>query len=308
MKILKKLQKENDSLYKLLKQIYGSTIGMWWFKEWYVRHIGFYNGKKRLKLLSNIKGDEIISEKIRSGKPFMLGRMGSSEVKGIFKNDFDTLCFYAGFFPKDKKLLSRFKKVYLNAARNLDVLCVWNYRNHFINKIRLMRTLSNVENIVSFSAMGGINHLWLKELEGKKILVIHPFKKTIEHQYKKRAKIGILPKLKSLQVIKAVQTLGDSEDKRFKTWFDALDFMKREIDKKDFDIALIACGAYGLPLAAHVKSIGKQALHIGGSLQLLFGIKGQRWNDAGFYNENWISPMKEDFLKDYKKFEGGCYW
>ena len=89
MKILKKLQKNNDSLYKLLKQLYGNTVGMWFAKELYVKYIGFYNGKKRLKLLSEIESNKTIAKKIKSGKPFMIGRMGSSEVRGIFKNEFD---------------------------------------------------------------------------------------------------------------------------------------------------------------------------------------------------------------------------
>ena len=307
-KILNKIQNNYLPAYTFMKNFYGNTVGMWFVKELFVKYIGFYNGKKRLKLLCDPESDKAIVEKIKSGKPFMLGRFGSSEVRGIFRNEFDILCFYAGFFPKDKGLLNKFKKVYLDAAKSLDILAVWNYKNHFLNKIRLLKTLPNIENIVPLSAAGGFNCLWLKELSGKKILVIHPFKKTIESQYTKRSKLGILPSLKSLEVIKAVQTLGDNEDGRFKTWFDALDFMKKEIDKKDFDIALIACGAYGLPLAAHVKSIGKQALHIGGGLQLLFGIRGKRWDDRMKYNKYWVSPMKEDFLSDYKKFEGGCYW
>ena len=32
-------------------------------------------------------------------------------------------------------------------------------------------------------------------------------------------------------------------------------YMKNEIAAKDFDIALIGCGAYGMPLAAYVKSL-----------------------------------------------------
>ncbi len=307
-KILNKIQDDYLPLYTFMKQIYGNTVGMWFAKEMFVKYIGFYNGKKRLRLLSNIESDKIIVEKVKSGKPFMLGRFGSSEVRGIFKNEFDILCFYAGFFPRDKSLLSKFKKVYLDAAKSLDILAIWNYKNHFLNKIKLLRTLPNIENIIPLPAAGGIDRPWIKELKGKKILVIHPFKKTIESQYKKSAQLKILPTLKSLEVIKAVQTLGDNEDSRFKIWFDALDFMKKEIDKKDFDIALIACGAYGLPLAAHVKSIGKQALHVGGGLQLLFGIRGKRWDDKMEYNKYWVSPMKEDFLKDHKKFEGGCYW
>ena len=307
-KLLKKLQRENDSLYQFMKRVYGSTIGLWYLKEMYAKYIGFYNGKKRLKLISDIEGDKIVSEKIRAGKPFMMGRFGSSEARGIFLDEFDMLCFYAGFFPRDKRLLGKFKEVYLGAAKHLDILGIWNYKNHFLNKIKLMKKLPNIEYVVSLSVAGGVCCSWLKELKGKKILVIHPFKKTIKKQHKKRDKLGILPKLKSLEVIKAVQTLGDTPDERFKTWFDALDYIKMEIDKKDFDVALVACGAYGLPLAAYVKSSGKQALHVGGGLQLLFGIKGKRWNDYGFYNKYWVSPSKEDFLKNYKVFEGGCYW
>jgi len=308
-KILNKIQQYPEA-YAKLKNIYGNTIGLWYFKELYAKYVGFYNGKKRLKLLSGPDGEKAIAEKIRSGKPFMLGRFGSSEVRGMFKDEFDILCYFAGFFPKDKRLIGKFKKVYLGAAKYLDILAVWNYKNHFIDKIKLLRNLPNIEKVVPLSAAGGINHLWLKELKGKKVLVIHPFKKTIEHQYKKMDKLKILPKLKSLQIIKAIQTIAGNKDKRFKTWFDALDFMKKEVDKKDFDVALIACGAYGLPLAAHVKSIGKQALHIGGGLQLLFGIRGKRWeNDKDIkFNQYWTYPLKEDTPKEHKKLEGGCYW
>jgi hypothetical protein len=147
-------------------------------------------------------------------------------------------------------------------------------------------------------------------LKDKKVLVIHPFKKTIEKQHKKRVKLDMLPKLKKLEVIKAVQTLADNRDPRFETWFDALEHMKDEISKKDFDIAIIGCGAYGLPLAAHVKSLGKQALHLGGGVQLLFGIKGKRWDNSPNikYTKDWIYPLEEDKMKDFKKIEGGAYW
>jgi hypothetical protein len=33
----------------------------------------------------------------------------------------------------------------------------------------------------------------------------------------------------------------------------------------------------GLPLAAAIKAMGRPALHLGGALQLLFGIRGRRW-------------------------------
>jgi hypothetical protein len=48
----------------------------------------------------------------------------------------------------------------------------------------------------------------------------------------------------------------------------------------DFDIAIIGCGAYSFPLAANVKRIGKNSVHLGGASQLLFGFswkKMVRW-------------------------------
>ena len=80
--------------------------------------------------------------------------------------------------------------------------------------------------------------------------------------------------------------------------------------KRDFDIAIIGCGAYGLPLAAYVKSIGKQSIHLAGKTQLLFGIKGKRWHDDPLtpYNKYWISPLPEDTPKNDTKIEKGCYW
>ena len=84
--------------------------------------------------------------------------------------------------------------------------------------------------------------------------------------------------------------------------------VKEEIDKIDFDIAILGCGAYGFPLAAFIKNKGKKAIHIGGATQLIFGIKGKRWEGASFINKYWISPRKEDRPKGFEKVEGGCYW
>ena len=52
--------------------------------------------------------------------------------------------------------------------------------------------------------------------------------------------------------------------------------------KIDFDVAIIGCGAYGFPLAAKLKQAGKQAIHLAGATQLLFGIKGKRWEEYQF--------------------------
>ncbi len=105
--------------------------------------------------------------------------------------------------------------------------------------------------------------------------------------------------------------------------FEALEKMEQDKSKIDFDVCLLGCGAYGMPLAAFIKSkLQKTAIHIGGSLQLFFGIKGNRWenpeygiwatNDIGRYpklfNEYWIRPYGGSQVKGSEKVDDNCYW
>ena len=51
------------------------------------------------------------------------------------------------------------------------------------------------------------------------------------------------------------------------------------MDTTDYDVVLIGAGAFSLPLVAHAKRRGKVGIHMGGSLQILFGILGKRWRE-----------------------------
>jgi hypothetical protein len=119
-----------------------------------------------------------------------------------------------------------------------------------------------------------------------------------------------------LRTLRAVQSIaGERTD--FATWFDALHWMEQQMDAVDYDVCLVGCGAYGFPLAAHAKRTGHKAVHLGGSLQLLFGIRGQRWespqyNDEYDYsrlmNEHWVRPAADERPRDAEQVEGACYW
>lgn len=66
----------------------------------------------------------------------------------------------------------------------------------------------------------------------------------------------MLPNFK-LKTIKAFQNIKGNEHDP-KNSFEASELLKDKINEKDFDFTLIGAGAYGLPLSAHVKSIGKK--------------------------------------------------
>jgi hypothetical protein len=156
---------------------------------------------------------------------------------------------------------------------------------------------------------------WSRWLEGKRVLVIHPFTDTIALQYAKRAVLFdnplVLPPF-DLQLVRAVQSIADNATP-FASWFDALADMEAQIDRLDFDIALIGCGAYGLPLAAHVKRMGRKAVHLGGQTQLLFGIKGKRWETGHpeiqrMFNAHWVNAAETERPQGLMRVEGGAYW
>jgi hypothetical protein len=84
------------------------------------------------------------------------------------------------------------------------------------------------------------------------------------------------------------------------------------VAKRSFDVAIIGCGAYGLPLGAFVKQLGKKAVHLGGASQLLFGIRGKRWDDREPYlylmDQSWIRPSLEERPSKPDLVEDACYW
>lgn len=280
-----------------------------------------FNEYKGKKILSGAQGNKYIFDKIKGEDPFFITRIGATELEVLsyylYKNkEYDEYIKskahkHAGIFPEKNDSLNDFSEEYLNSIQKADCIGVWFNKNE--GKI----IDSNSECVLTeLRALEPYywDNPWSEMLNNKKVLIIHPFKETIEKQYKQREKIfrnsEILVDF-DLQVLKSVQSMKGNHVE-FNTWTNALNSMKDEIDKYDFDIAIIGAGAYGLPLGAYIKSIGKQAIHMGGATQLLFGIKGTRWDNHEFisklYNESWVRPGNDEIYKGAEKVEGGCYW
>lgn len=278
------------------------------------------------KILTGLSAINTIIEKFEGNEPFMVGRYGTSEGRalieyhqiklGLRKNYMPRtkrfLCCNAGFFPDDNVSIDRWGELMTEISSECDIMGVMNYYCEGWAVENLCPKAILVPNSCVASGKEGYTHC----LENKKVLVIHPLNETIEKQYyNKRSLIypesNALPEF-DLQTIKAVNTQADEVDNRFSTWFDALDYMTQEVARKDFDVALIGCGAYGFPLAARIKQMGKTAIHMGGAVQTLFGIKSLRGdNNASInkmYNDAWVYPDEKDRPKGFEKIEGGCYW
>lgn len=281
------------------------------------------------RFLNEPQGNDYISSLLESDFPFMIARYGANELaimrqaeekrlgirKEISVELIDQFCNGAGFFPSNLPAIENFVELMINSGRELDLLGVWMnpvnaMENYFVKKY----TSNIITTPLTSLEPWYHNNPWSRKLKGKNVLVIHPFSETIKSQYKKRQLIypdGLLPEF-NLFTIKAVQTIAGQKDNRFKTWFDALEYMYFESQKIDFDIAIIGCGAYGFPLASLIKKNGKKAIHLGGATQLLFGIKGRRWDEmpkiSMRYNKYWTRPNKQEVVNNNITVENGCYW
>jgi hypothetical protein len=272
------------------------------------------------------EGNRCLANALSSDRAFAAGRIGGVELNALERNlrkqgqsgryserlrhDMSN---NAGFFPADDDSLDRFARVYSEAISVLDAVGVW--FNHYEESV--IKGFCPTASLIPLRALEPYYHSdpWSSVLRQRRVLVVHPFSKSIEASYSTSRPLlfsdpGVLPEFQLL-TLKAVQSHAGGRH-GFATWFDALSWMKDRISSIDFDIALIGAGAYGLPIAAHVKSLGKRAVHMGGAVQVMFGIIGRRWETHAvigrMINEHWRRPLPDEVPPGAMSVEGGCYW
>lgn len=208
---------------------------------------------------------------------------------------------------KSERMLELFCKSYNNAIKNSDLLASFIFNSRNIVDIQNFYSQNyNIKQIYSrslepfYQVQENIKP-WTHYLLGKKVLVINPFVESFKKQLQNNFQIF---KDKDKQIFldeqefvfyKSYQTIAGNHIHN--DWFETFMIMCRDIEKLDFDIAILGCGGYGLPLCNFIKTnLGKSAIYIGGGLQLLFGVMGKRWEN----NEMWkniIQDNETSFIK-----------
>jgi hypothetical protein len=164
---------------------------------------------------------------------------------------------------------------------------------------------------------------WTKLLEGHSVAVVTSFTKTAKEQLTKGSAIwgshGVLPSpgtvdwhwIQTGHPSSLAQGRNEWPDGIY-NWFQAANYVVSEVIKSGARFALIGCGGLGMPIARMLKDRGVIAIVIGGAIQVLFGIKGKRWEThpviSTFWNDAWVWPSKEETPVGAQAIEGGCYW
>lgn len=302
-------------------------------------------GKKNMRILSDSipYSDDIIAEAIDSGGAKLIGRIGGTEARtlgcylDIYKgkslwDPFSTLFSiarypkrlrqlrdFSGVYPINRSVTKSFIREQLDALKDTDVLGTWGATFTWVEKYSLknksVRSVSHhaVAPWIETFVWGPMSlKPWSSSLSGKKVLVISGFSKSFQSQHARINKVfptHNFPEFAAEFMDSPISTGGLSDGL---TWIDHLEKMKREMESKKFDVALISAGAYALPLAHHAKKLGKIGITCGGELQLFFGVIGNRWEHmekvTKYQNEYWVRPSESERPTNWREIENGCYW
>ena len=284
-----------------------------------------------------------ISEALVGDAPVLVGRLGSTETQALLalrratdfrlgkkflwalinlefpdlaRANFSDLASLSGFFPSDDLgQIERFAELYTEAANHLDIIGSWLPGENVLISSRDI-SVTKLDRIEPFF----VKNPWSQSLENRKVLVVHPFAKTIQTQYLHNRKglfdnPGVLPTF-DLDVLAPPVTYNrgstDITNETSDFWFRKLEELEEGVLRRDFDVAIIGAGAYGLPLGSFIKGLGRKAVVLGGATQLLFGIRGRRWEEKEDYREifttNWVRPSPDETPENSLQIEGGAYY
>ena len=272
-----------------------------------------------------------LNEAFKNDKPFLAGKIGNCELMCIYnyfyhthKNQpvqwsqtvVDEIYNIAGLFPQTEKARIDFINEIVSCMPDIDALAWWSNFNRDFEARFIKKNSPNCELI----ELGSLDPFysgspWSQHLKNKKVLVISPFIESIKKQYTQKEKIWSDPRILpdfELITINHPHSPAVDDNNKYSTWMEMIRDIRGQMDQIDYDVALVGTGSSSLAIATHAKRNGRKGIHLGGSLQLLFGIKGRRWDNGEvgnyFYNENWVRPSQNEVPKKYNLVEGGCYY
>lgn len=249
-----------------------------------------------------------------------IGRLGGVEAAILMWADcLSSLAFFddtlagatnAGIRPRNRDSYLAFGRLCREALDGLDLQGVWKTGYEAL----CIGTNSRREFFTGEVTVpdGNNPQHWICGLGGRKILLVSPFQTSIERQIPQLSKIWPRSEwMKGVEfIIEPFPYLIDENCQE--SWWDVYARIGTTISRGDYDIALFGCGGLGLPFAHLAKEAGKVGIHLGGHLQILFGIFGERHIGQPWIrdqmNDYWIRPCPDEVPHSAVRVEDGCYW
>jgi hypothetical protein len=288
---------------------------------------------------SVLDGSETIYKEIRAaldeGRGSLIGRHGTIELsvslalykkKNLTSAMKQTLELNAGVFPKSTESIHDWYKEYKHAVEEASILVTGWYGIY--GKEELEYTNAICSSSVKYIPLRSLepyycikDSVWTRVLEGQRVTVVSSFadsmKKQIEYSDLIWSHKSILPKTTEWSFVRSFYGPETAKHtcqwpEHIQSWKDAVDSLENDVLNTNPRIVLIGCGGLAMPLAWRLKQKGCIVVVLGGAIQIMFGIKGRRWDNhpviSRFYTADWIYPSIEEIPGGALEIEGGCYW
>jgi len=233
----------------------------------------------------------------------------------------------AGIFPAIPSFYLEFNKHYIKYLRNIDCLgiCYQPRELKIINYYQLKnKFIHYLYQEPDRSSPSIEENCYLQYFRDKKVLIICPFAELLKERATKDIFEGVWSKTekkwfypRKVEALELPWGFSIETHNKYSTALDLFEYLICEIDKKDFEIALIGAAGLAIPIASYIKTTGKLAIDLGGHLQVLFGVIGKRWRnredwERDYFNEYWIDmPEKykpKEVSAGMKVCDDGDYW
>ena len=280
-------------------------------------------------------GQDLIADLLQSGRPASVVRPGIFEARILqefitrrgtpdprFWTDYleetkNVAANNAGILARDSFELDEYAITFLKAIRSADIISTFPWTEWLAAAPWATRAASIDNSFLNpISAILEGTAPWTMALEGKRVCVVSSFSNSVSNQLLRHESIGIVSGLfrdVNFSVVQSPVTFAG--EKTDESWTDGLSRMKSTLAEVDYDVMLVAAGGYGPALANHAKETGKIGVHVGGTLQLFFGIRGKRWSAQGALLSgredqliNWVETLSSEIPRDHLSVEGGAYW
>lgn len=223
----------------------------------------------------------------------------------------------AGIYVKTLNELENWCLTFIESIKNLDYILEWNPNKQ--DKLIIDYIWDGVKKFYSFEGIEPFvfgDKGWHYSLHDKKVLCVSPFSETVKSQANNFSKIW--PKASIGEIVTVASPYPEilvDEKQQPVSWCEKLNGMINEIDQiDDFDFATVGCGGFSLIICEHIKTKRKRpCVHLGGGNQILYGIRGARWDDSfkgydWYGTEYWTRPLKNETPKNGYILENGAYW
>jgi len=260
-----------------------------------------------------------ILKSLRENTGALIGRHGSTELTCILSQDpkkhCDRLETYSGIFGDHMSWLPE----YIKACAAADIFAAGWFEPLAEAELAYINLLNPSAKLIPLRSLEPYYSQvpWTQALSGEHVCVVSSFAISMKTQDLKCIwEREILPDC-TWSFVRSYYPHSIGGPKC--TWprgidssLQAIDYLESEVLKSGSKIVLIGCGGLAMPLAHRLKQKGLVAIVLGGAIQILFGIKGFRWENhsviSKFFNDSWVFPSADEVPLGAEKIEHGCYW